>query len=66
MGLYNENKSVAQLSGCHDLHATDGKTVLKRTAIADVVYSTQTGIILNRGHYIRGNHHFRNTLLLKL
>ena len=52
MGLYNGKKSVAQLSGCHDLLTADGESMLK-TAIADVVYSTQTGIRLNRGHYIK-------------
>ena len=31
-------------------------SVLKRTAIAYVVYSTQTGTRLNRGHYIKGSH----------
>ena len=46
-------KTVAQLSGCHDLHTADGESVLKRTAIAYVVYSTLTGISLNRGHYIK-------------
>ena len=35
---------------------TDGESVLKRTAIANVVFSTQTGTRLNRGHYIQGNH----------
>ena len=44
---------IAQLSGCHDIHTADGKSVLKRTAIADVVYSTLTGIRINRGHYIK-------------
>ena len=47
---------MVQLSGCHDLHTTDGEFVLKRTAIACVVYSTQTGIRLNRGHCIIENH----------
>ena len=49
-------KPVAQLWGCHDLHTADGESVLKRTAIADEVYSTQTGIRMNRGHYIKGLH----------
>ena len=52
-------KNVAQLRGCHDLHTADGESVHKRTAIDDVVYSTQTGISLNRGHYIKSNHPFR-------
>ena len=42
MGLYNGQNPVAQLWCCHDLHTADGESVLKRTAIADVVYSTQT------------------------
>ena len=66
MGLHNGEKSVAQLWGCHDSHTTDGESVLKRTAIAYVVYWTQTGIRLKRGHHIKGSHPFRNTLLLKL
>ena len=53
MGLYNVKKPIAQLSGCHELHTTDGESVLKRTAIDDVVYSTLTGIRINRGHYIK-------------
>ena len=56
MRLYNGKKPVAQLWCCHDLHTADGESVLKRTAIADVVYSTQTGIRLNRGHWIKGSH----------
>ena len=47
MGLYNGRRPLAQLCGCHDLHKADGEPVLKRTAKADVVYSTQTGIRLN-------------------
>ena len=35
---------------------SDGESVLKRKAIAYVVYSTQTGIRLNRGHYIKRSH----------
>ena len=31
MELYSEKKPVPQ--GCHDLHMTDGESVLKRTAI---------------------------------
>ena len=69
MRPYNEkkqlNKPVAQFWGCHDLHTADGESVLKRTAIALVVYSTQTGIRINRGHYMKRSHPFRNTLLLK-
>ena len=49
---------------CHDLHTADGESVLKRTAIVYVVYSTQTRIRLNQGHYIKAIHPFRNTLLL--
>ena len=44
MGLYNEKKTVAQLSGFHDLHTGMGESVLKRTAIDEVLNSTQTGI----------------------
>ena len=44
MGLYNGTKIVAPLWFCHDLHTSDGEPVLKRTAIAYVVHSTQTGI----------------------
>ena len=29
MGLYNGEKLVVQLSGCHDLHATDGNSCSK-------------------------------------
>ena len=53
MGFHDGKKSIAQLKGCHGLYTSNGESVLKRTAIADVVYSTQTGIRLNRGHYIR-------------
>ena len=59
-------KNVAPLWSCHGLHMADGEFVLKWSAIAYVLYSTQTGIRLNRGHYIKGSHPFRNTLLLKL
>ena len=31
-----------------------------------MVYSPQTRIRLNRGHYIKSSHPFRNTLLLKM
>ena len=53
-------KKVAQLWCCHDLHTADGESVLKRTAIADVVYSLQTGITLNPGDYIKGSHSLSN------
>ena len=66
MELCNWKIPVDQLLGCHDLHTADGESLLKRTAIADVVYSTQTGIRINRGHYIKEANPFRNTLLLKL
>ena len=66
MGLYNGEKPVAQLCGCYDLYTADGECVLKRTAIADMVYSTQTLIRLNRSYSIKGSHPFRNTILLKL
>ena len=55
MGLHNENKPVFQRWGSHDLHTADGEFVLKRIAITYVEYSTQTGVSLNRGHYIKGN-----------
>ena len=55
MGLYNGKRPVAQLRGCHDLHTADGESVHKRTVKADVLYSTQTAIRLNRGHYIKGS-----------
>ena len=55
VGLY-KNKLVAELWGYHDLHTTDGESVLKRTTIAYVVYSTQTGIRLKRGHHIKESH----------
>ena len=58
-------KHVAQ-QGWHYLRMADGESVLKRTAIADVVYSTDTGMRSNRGHHIKGSHPFQNTLLLKL
>ena len=38
MELYNGKNPVAQLCGCHDLHTANGESVLKRTAIAYVVY----------------------------
>ena len=57
---------VVQLWSCHDLHTADKESGLKGTAIADVVYSIQTGIRLNQGHHIEGNHPFRKRLLLKL
>ena len=41
MELYNGNKTVAQFCGCHDLHTTDREFLFKRTATADVVYSTK-------------------------
>ena len=49
MGLYNWKKPVAQ-------HTADRESMLKRTAISYVVYSTQTGIRFNRGHYIKESH----------
>ena len=58
MGLYNRKEKR--------LHTTDRESVLKRTAIAYVVNWIQTGIRLNRGHYIKESHPFRKTLLLKL
>ena len=56
MGLDDGKKPVAQLCGCHDLHTADRESVLKRIAIAFVVYSNQTGIRLNRGHNIKESH----------
>ena len=47
MGLYNGKNPVAQLGGCHDLHMSDGNPCSNET---------QTGIRLNRGHYIKGSH----------
>ena len=47
MGLYNGKKPVAQLTSCRDLHTANGESLLKRTAIAYVVYSTHTWIRLN-------------------
>ena len=44
MGLYEGKKPVAQLWVCHDIHTADGESVLKRTAIALVVYSTQRSL----------------------
>ena len=49
-------KPAAQLRGCHDLHTADRESVLKTTTTAYVVYSTQTGIRLNRFYYIKGSH----------
>ena len=71
-GLKNALKSTS-LKCCTYMGKPCGSTlrfpwptsVLKRTAIAYLVYSTQTGIRLNRGHYVK-SHPFRNTLLLKL
>ena len=34
MELYNVEKLVSQLWGCHDLHTADGEFVFERTAIA--------------------------------
>ena len=53
---FTMGKTVVSLLGCHDLHTADGESVLKRTAIAYVGYSIQTGIRLNRGHYIKESH----------
>ena len=47
MGLYNGKKPVAQLWGCHDLHTAHRESVLKRTAMAEVLYSTQSGLTLH-------------------
>ena len=44
MGLNNQENPIAQLWGCHDLHTTDGESMLKRAAIPYVVYSTETAI----------------------
>ena len=49
-GLCNEKKNVAQLVTAY------GESVLIRTAIAFAVSSTQTGIRLNRDHFIKGSH----------
>ena len=59
-------KPVAQRWGCHDLHTTDGESVLKRTAIGEVVYTSQTGIGLNRGYYIKGSHLFSKHAFIEL
>ena len=64
MGLYNGKKPKAQ--PCHDLHTGDGESMFKRTAITDVVYSTQTGIRLNRGHYIKGSHPFSKHAFIEI
>ena len=58
MSIYNSKweKPVGQLSDFHDLHKADGKFVLKRTAIAYVVYPIQTRVILSRDHFIKRNH----------
>ena len=61
MGLYNVKK---QKLNFEVVMTYIRESVLKRTKIACVVYSTQTGIRLNRGHYIKESHPFRNTLLL--
>ena len=46
MGLYNGEKPIVQLWCCHDLHTAEEEFVFKRTAIAYVVYSIQTGVRL--------------------
>ena len=38
------------------IRPTDRESVLEKTALTDMVYSTQTRIRLNRGHYIKGCH----------
>ena len=65
MGLYNGEKAIVHLCGCHDLHTTDGEFMLKRQAKAFVVFRAPIGIRLNLGHYIKGSHRdpFRSTLL---
>ena len=45
------------------IHTANGESDLRGTAIAYVMYSTQAGIRLNRGHYIKGSHPFQNTLI---
>ena len=59
-------KSAAQLWGCHDLYTADGESVLKRTAIAYVVYSTQTGIRLNQSHYIKESYPFSKHAFIEI
>ena len=49
-------KRSSTLRPTYDLHTTDGEYFLIRTAISYVVYSTQTGIRLNGGHYIKQSH----------
>ena len=44
----------------------DGQSVLKRTAIADVVCSTQAGIRFNRGHYLKGSHTLSNHAIIEI
>ena len=56
MGLYNGENPVVQLYGYHDLHTTDWEFKLKLTVVAYVLYSIQTGVSLNPGHYVKGNH----------
>ena len=59
-------KHVAQLRGCHDLHTADRESVFKRTVIDYVVYSIQTGIRLNWGHYIEENHPFSEHAFIEI
>ena len=59
-------KPVVQLWGCHDLHTADGEFVLKITVIAYVMYSTQTGVSLNWGHYIKGNQPLSKHAFIKI
>ena len=42
MGLIYGKKNCSSTRGGNDLHKADGESVLKRTAITDVVCSTQT------------------------
>ena len=56
IGLNNRKRPVFQLQCCHYLQIGDGESGLKRLAIGYVVYSIQTGVRLNQGHYIKGNH----------
>ena len=52
-GFIKGEQHVAQLWGLSwPTYTTDGEYVLKWIAIAYVVYSTQTRIRLNQGHYI--------------
>ena len=55
MELYNGEKKIAQLRGCHVIHTAAGESVLKTTAIAYAVYSTKTRINLDQDHYIKGS-----------